>query len=147
MLRTAAFFGVDGVVLEERGVAPLSPVVARAAAGALDAFAPLFYTRSMRTFVKASRQVGPWHVLATAPEIAGPSMIIMGGRMHVTLCLHPGNEGSGISSKLSSLADANISIPKVACPAGPNVFLDAHLDSLNVSVALGIILSHVRGGV
>ena len=61
ILRSAHFLGASGVLCCAKNSAPLSPVVAKASAGALDAM-PLYACGSMPRFLTAAAEAG-WSVV------------------------------------------------------------------------------------
>ncbi|KAG9068163.1 hypothetical protein KI688_011758 [Linnemannia hyalina] len=141
ILRTSLFMGVDGVVVCHKNSAPLSAVVAKASAGALEE-RPTYGVSSLVNFIKKSQENG-WHVvgahvtygskrnrpLHTWPEtgVDQPTLLIMG------------SEGNGLRKQVMNQCDSFIQIPTLSgAPTG--------VDSLNVSVATGIILSKLMGG-
>ncbi|KAF8943677.1 hypothetical protein BGZ47_005192 [Haplosporangium gracile] len=141
ILRTSLFMGVDGVVVCHKNSAPLSAVVAKASAGALEE-RPTYGVTSLVNFIKKSQENG-WHVvgahvtygskrnrpLHTWPETGAdqPTLLIMG------------SEGNGLRKQIMNQCDSFIQIPTLSgAPTG--------VDSLNVSVATGIILSKLMGG-
>ncbi|KAG0372177.1 hypothetical protein BGX24_000602 [Mortierella sp. AD032] len=141
ILRTSLFLGVDGVVVCHKNSAPLSAVVAKASAGALEE-RPTYGVSSLANFIKKSQENG-WHVvgahvtygskrnrpLHTWPEtgVDQPTLLIMG------------SEGNGLRKQIMEQCDSFIQIPTLTSSA-------TGVDSLNVSVATGIILSKLMGG-
>ncbi|KAG0200386.1 hypothetical protein BGX28_006531 [Mortierella sp. GBA30] len=141
ILRTSLFLGVDGVVVCHKNSAPFSAVVAKASAGALEA-RPTYGVSSLQKFIKQSQENG-WHVvgahvtygskrsrpLHTWPDtgVDQPTVLVMG------------NEGSGLRKQIMDLCDSFIQIPCMSS-------LESNVDSLNVSVATGVILSKLMGG-
>jgi 23S rRNA (guanosine2251-2'-O)-methyltransferase len=126
VLRTALGFGVSGVVLPTRRGAPLSPVVQRVAMGAVEEIPivreSLFVT--LRHLAKAGIPVVGADMDGEplgAVDLRGPLAIVLG------------EEGSGLSSKLRERCDRIVSVP-----------LGGGLESLNVSVAAGILLYEKR---
>ncbi|KAF9949874.1 hypothetical protein BGZ72_008366 [Mortierella alpina] len=141
ILRTSLFLGVDGVVVCHKNSAPFSGVVAKASAGALEA-RPTYGVSSLQKFIKQSQENG-WHVvgahatygskrsrpLHTWPDtgVDQPTILVMG------------NEGNGLRKQIMDLCDSFIQVPSMST-------LESNVDSLNVSVATGVILSKLMGG-
>ncbi|KAF9983102.1 hypothetical protein BGZ75_005426 [Mortierella antarctica] len=141
ILRTSLFLGVDGVVVCHKNSAPFSGVVAKASAGALEA-RPTYGVSSLQKFIKQSQENG-WHVvgahathgskrsrpLHTWPDtgVDQPTILVMG------------NEGNGLRKQIMDLCDSFIQVPSMST-------LQSNVDSLNVSVATGVILSKLMGG-
>lgn len=125
-IRSAVYFGAAGVVLSLHGGAPVTFAVSRASAGAAEV-ASVAQVASMPRFLARSRSRG-WRVLGAD---AGGESPFPGGH-EGSLILVVGNEGSGISGTVRRQCDAMLRIGQ-ACD-------HALLDSLNVSVAAGILL-------
>lgn len=142
IMRSAYFFGVEGVILLEHGTAPLNAVTVKSSAGAAEHL-QIFRVRDERKFVRESQQNG-WHfVAAVAPEWvrgarrgrgkeetkASPPHALTSAPTVLML----GNEATGLREHLERLADSRLSI------------MDAQhrhdgVDSLNVSVAAAILM-------
>ncbi|KAM7231530.1 hypothetical protein CapIbe_016291 [Capra ibex] len=142
VLRSAHFLGVDKVITSRRNSCPLTPVVSKASAGALEVM-DVFSTDDLAGFLQARARQG-WLVAGTVgcpgPEIAPSSKI------PITRCLdflwdRPtllvlGNEGSGLSRAVQASCQLLLTIlPGRQLPPG--------LESLNVSVAAGILLHSI----
>ncbi|KAF9409214.1 hypothetical protein BGZ94_002027, partial [Podila epigama] len=141
ILRTSMFLGVDGVVVCAKNSAPLSAVVAKASAGALEA-RPTYSVRSLMKFLKNSQANG-WHVVGAHvtygskrnrpihkwPEtgVDQPTILVMG------------SEGNGLRKQIMNVCDSFIQVPSLSS-------IETNVDSLNVSVATGVILSKLMGG-
>jgi len=127
VLRSAEQFGADCVILPRRKSAGLNDTVARTSAGAVE------YVRSV-TVPNLSRAVeylkhnGFWVYGADAD---GETLYRSDFRGRVAIVL--GSEGTGISRIVREHCDRMVSIP-----------VSGRLDSLNVSVAAGIIMYEVR---
>ncbi|XP_006173655.2 rRNA methyltransferase 1, mitochondrial isoform X2 [Camelus dromedarius] len=142
ILRSAHFLGVDKVITSQRNSCPLTPVVSKASAGAMEVM-DVFSTDDLAGFLQAKAQQG-WLVAGTVgclgPEISPSS------EMPVTSCLEflwdrptllvLGNEGSGLSPEVRASCQLLLTIlPGRQLPRG--------LESLNVSVAAGILLHSI----
>lgn len=141
VLRSADQFGASAVIVPERRSAKLAApdvppdgdsdaaegVVARSSAGA-SAWVPLVRTANLARAVEKLKQAGFWIYGAeagggTVAETALPDKTVF----------VMGSEGCGISRLLREKCDAFVSIPTAG-----------RLDSLNVSVAAGILLYEFR---
>ncbi|KAI2630144.1 RNA methyltransferase [Xylaria nigripes] len=136
ILRTAAFLGINEVAITNHSSAPLTAVSLKASSGASEALT-LLSVNSPVDFLTKSRHNG-WVVYAAVPSASK-------GNSHMTvdriesydpLASQPtilviGSEGKGISKQVRRSADHEVSIPSLA--------LHPEIDSLNVSVATGII--------
>ncbi|KAL4421318.1 hypothetical protein ABPG75_010609 [Micractinium tetrahymenae] len=131
-LRCAHFLGVDGVLTCHRNSAPLSAVVSKASAGAMELL-PVHSTKSLPQTLADARQQG-WQVLGAAAEPGAASAASFVLRQPTVLVM--GNEGYGLRNAVRRLCDGMLQID--GGPAGsPGGGL---VDSLNVSVATGILL-------
>ncbi|KAI9502253.1 hypothetical protein GGI25_001542 [Coemansia spiralis] len=139
ILRSATFFGADGVVIVGREGCKPSPVVCKASSGAIE-FIQYFKVQDPAPFFKKSKDSG-WTVVCTTTRnteedgqgcsldslkaLTGPTIIVLG------------NESDGISDSILQASDINVHIPVGA--ETPDM-----IDSLNVNVAAGIVLSAIK---
>ncbi|XP_048222348.1 rRNA methyltransferase 1, mitochondrial [Perognathus longimembris pacificus] len=142
VLRSAHFLGVDKVITSRRNSCPLTPVVSKASAGAMEVM-DVFATDDLPSVLQTKAQQG-WLVAGTVgsmgPEIPHSSQI------PITNCLEfvwdrptllvLGNEGSGLSQEVLASCQLLLTI----LPGRP---LPLGLESLNVSVAAGILLHSI----
>jgi len=127
IIRSADQFGVDLVVLpERRGVADLG-VVSRASAGA-SAWVKTVVVPNLVNALERLKEAGFWAFGADADGEPAPLARLAGKTVLVM-----GSEGKGLGRLLSERCDAIVSIPTAG-----------RLDSLNVSVAAGILLYEIR---
>ncbi|KAI1402306.1 hypothetical protein F4819DRAFT_455202 [Hypoxylon fuscum] len=140
ILRSAAFLGVNGVAITKGNTATMTSVALKASAGASEVLT-LFSVNSAVDFITRSKESG-WMVYAAVPPTSRP-----GGNKHLTpdrvdsydpLSIHPtilvvGSEGEGLEKRVRRTADYEVSIPN---HGGLGM-----VDSLNVSVATGILCS------
>ncbi|MCX6175835.1 MAG: 23S rRNA (guanosine(2251)-2'-O)-methyltransferase RlmB [Flavobacteriaceae bacterium] len=126
--RTAACAGAHGILVPEKGSAPLSSDAVRTSAGALMKI-PVCRTQSLYGSIKMLKNSGVKIVGATEKtaealfdaDLTGPIAIVMG------------DEETGLSIDTWKLCDAHVQIPLSAKGVG----------SLNVSVAAGVITYEV----
>jgi 23S rRNA (guanosine2251-2'-O)-methyltransferase len=124
ILRTAECAGVSGVFIPERRAVGLTATVAKAAAGALEYVAVARVTNLVQ-LIEQLKQRNIWVVGAASDGTSDytqwdwtvPSALFLGG------------EGSGLHRLVRERCDALVSIP-----------LHGRIESLNVSVAAGVIL-------
>ncbi|KAI8946960.1 RNA methyltransferase [Xylaria longipes] len=142
ILRTAAFLGVNGIAITRGSSATLTAVALKASAGASEV-ATLFSVNSTVDFLSRSKENG-WLVYAAVPSTKrsrGNSHLTVGRvETYDPLSSQPtvlviGSEGEGLTKPVRRQADHEVSIPS---PSGG--FLNV-VDSLNVSVATGILCS------
>ena len=136
-LRSAYFLGASGVLLCGRNSAPLSGVVSKASAGALEKMA-IHSCRSLPNTLADARSKG-WSVLGAAADpraiscseykVSRPTILVMG------------SEGYGLRTTVRRTCDESICIPGSHDLGTLRGHQDLHsVDSLNVSVATGILL-------
>jgi 23S rRNA (guanosine2251-2'-O)-methyltransferase len=129
IIRSAAAFGVGGVIVPRRRAAGLTGTVAKAAAGGLEHVAVAEVTNISQTLERL-KQVGFWVV--GADEHADMSCRTFAFPILLTLVL--GDEGSGISPLVKRHCDALVSIPG-----------RGRLRSLNVAVAAAVLFYEIMG--
>lgn len=142
IIRSAYFLGVDFMVISRRNCAPLSPVVSKTSSGATELLPiftvdrPLdFFTKSQAegwTFVTAG--VTKENKFTKDKKLAVGDLQGMLQELPVVLVV--GNEGEGVRTNLQMRSDFLVEIPQGRETSGTN-----SVDSLNVSVATGILLS------
>lgn len=160
IIRSAYFFGAAGVVLCAKNSAPLSGVVSKASAGSLELM-ELRCCKNMMQFLVSSADNG-WRVLggSVAPkaipldEVASglPTILVLGSegtglrplveRSCTQLIKIPGNIPVDVSAGVED--DDETSESNQKCSAEEfRSFLA--VESLNVSVAAGVLLHHLIG--
>ena len=125
IIRSSAAFGIGGVLVGPGSAEPTHPRVTRAATGAWFRV-PIGRSEDLPIDLNALRQAG---ASILAADSSGESLNEL--EIPNRLVWLFGNEGSGISSELEPLIDRRVSVP-----------ISGSVDSLNVSVAAGIILHH-----
>jgi len=131
ILRSAYFLGVAGVMACKRNSAPLSGVVSKASAGALEDMT----VHSCSNLPKALQQAreGGWQVLGAD---SGPGSVSCSGFvLEQPTILVVGNEGYGLRTNVRRACDQTIQVDRYG---GEESALA--VDSLNVSVATGVLL-------
>lgn len=126
IIRSAECAGAHGVIIPERRSCGLTPVVAKAAAGSLAYMRVARVTNLNRTIDELKEQ-GVWFSAAALDgedafraDLTGPMAVVIG------------SEGDGISHLTLEKCDRRITLP-----------MKGHIDSLNASVAAGILLYEV----
>lgn len=159
IIRSAYFFGVSGVVLCAKNSAPLSGVVSKASAGALE-LTELRSCKNMMQFLVSSAENG-WRVLGGSVSLKAVPLNEIGTGEPTILVL--GSEGTGlrplVERSCTELIRISGNIP-VNVSAGFEDAETAEMDqrgsgeefqsfmaveSLNVSVAAGVLLHHLVG--
>uniref|UniRef100_A0A672UVW3 rRNA methyltransferase 1, mitochondrial n=2 Tax=Strigops habroptila TaxID=2489341 RepID=A0A672UVW3_STRHB len=138
LLRSAYFLGVDRVVTSQRNSCPLTPTVSKASSGAMEVL-DVYSTDDLQSFLKAKAAEG-WEVLGTVskPEDAESIPVISCSEFqwNKPVIIVIGNEGDGLSLETQLLCHRMLAIP-------PGRALHPGIESLNVSVATGILLHSI----
>lgn len=124
ILRTAECAGVDGVFVPERRAVGLTDTVAKAAAGALEYVAVARVTNLVR-LIEQLKERNIWVVGADAQS----TMCYTDWDWKLPTAIFLGGEGSGLHRLVRERCDALVRIPVMGS-----------LESLNVSVAAGVLL-------
>ena len=126
ILRSADQFSVDLVVLPEKRSVGINATVAKISVGA-HAWVPTLQVTNLSRVIEELQKAGFWvygadmgGAAAAQTDLRGKTGLIMG------------SEGSGISRLVREKCDTMVSIP-----------MYGHVDSLNVSVAAGILMYEV----
>ena len=126
IIRTAEATGVHGVIIPERRSASLNATVAKAACGALE-YVPVARVTNIANTIDALKQRGVWVFGAdmdgddyTRTDFDTPCALVIG------------NEGKGIGALTAKTCDAVISL-----------HMHGKINSLNASVAAGILMYEV----
>lgn len=127
VIRSADQFGVDLVILPERRGATDFGVIGRTSAGA-SAWVPCALTPNLVRAAELLKEAGFWIYAADAGGKAAHTLNLSG-----KVAIVMGSEGDGVSRLLKDRCDDVVSIPT-----------RGKLDSLNVSVAAGILLYEAR---
>ncbi len=127
ILRTAAHFGVAAITGAEASLPPLSPAAVRVAEGAAEAV-PVCDLGDPQADLRRLKKAG--YRIATSSSHRGEPLFsaTLGGKLVLVL----GGEGEGVSRGIDALADLRLLIPGTGA-----------VESLNVSVACGILLGEV----
>lgn len=128
IIRSAAAFGVAGVILPRHRQSPITGAVAKASAGAVFSV-PLVSVTNVNSTLSRLKRAGYWvyglsHEVSTTlydESFTKPSVFVFG------------NEGDGIRKKTQEHCDQLLSIP-----------IHPQAESLNVSVAAAVTLSTWR---
>ncbi|KAK3165396.1 hypothetical protein QOZ80_1AG0032650 [Eleusine coracana subsp. coracana] len=158
IIRSAYYFGAEGVVLCAKNSAPLSGVVSKASAGSLELI-ELLSCRNMMQFLSSSAENG-WRVLGGT--IAHKAVLLSEVNTGVPTILVLGSEGTGlrplversctdlvkIPGNVDGLiegVDADTDVGEEGDNFSGNPGLKSFLavESLNVSVAAGVLLYHL----
>jgi TrmH family RNA methyltransferase len=127
IIRTAIWFGINTLILGPNCVDPYNPKAVRASAGAIFQ-AQLFTGIDLYSLIKTARIKG-YHTIAT---VLKNGINLNNWKKTDKNIIFFGSESSGISNRLLQHIESRITIPGVN-----------QMESLNVSVAAGIILFYL----
>lgn len=122
IIRTANLAGVHGVIIPKRRSVGLTSTVAKTSAGAIN-YTPVAKVTNIVRTIEELKEKGIWFVCA---DMGGETMY----RLNLTgpIGLVIGNEGEGVSRLVREACDFTASIP-----------MKGDIDSLNASVAAGVL--------
>lgn len=126
IIRSAECAGAHGVIIPKRRNVGLTPVVAKASAGAIE-HVPVAKVTNLSRTIDELKEAGVWFYAADMGDQAYYDTDLCGA---VGIVL--GSEGDGISHLVKEKCDFTVSIP-----------LYGRLNSLNVSCAAAVLLSEV----
>ncbi len=127
IVRSAACFGAQAVIIPEKNSARITADAVKASAGALNFF-PICRVKSLTKCVNYLKESGlkiiaaseKSDTIADTADLTGPAVVIMG------------SEDRGISRELLDIADIQAAVP-----------MEGSIGSLNVSVTAGVMLYEV----
>ena len=126
IIRSAECAGAHGVIIPERRASGLTPTAAKSAAGAM-AYMMVARVPNINRTIDGLKQRGVWICAAAlegedafCADLTGPIALVIG------------SEGEGVSRLTLEKCDRRITLP-----------MKGHIDSLNASVAAGILLYEV----
>lgn len=128
ILRSCDVFNVTGVIIPKYQQVPLNATVAKTSAGAIN-YVPVVLVSNLNNAIRTLKENGFWVV---STDGAG-TMNYFDISYDFPTALIIGSEGKGISQLTLKNSDYVVKIP-----------LLGHLNSLNASVAAGILLSRIR---
>ena len=122
IIRTANVCGAHGVIIPKNRSARLTATVARASAGAL-MHTPVAHVTNLTDTIEDLKTKGLWFVCA---DMDGTPMYDLDLKGPVGLVI--GNEGAGVGSRVKKACDMTASVP-----------VHGEIESLNASVAAGVL--------
>ncbi|KFH64588.1 hypothetical protein MVEG_09321 [Podila verticillata NRRL 6337] len=141
IIQTSHYMGVDGVVVCQHNSAKLSALVSRASNGALER-APTYTLSNLTRFIQLSQENG-WHVIGAATGSQGRYKQVGTSTGHnidrATILVISHDADKDHESQILHLCDSIVHLP----PSGSLVRTGT--DSLDASVAAGIVLSQLTG--
>ena len=126
IMRTADAVGAHGVIIPKRRSVSITPIVAKASAGAVE-YVPVCKVTNIVNTIKRLKEEGVW---IAAADMVGQNYYKQNLKGSIAIVV--GNEGSGISRLVKENCDFTVKIPMVG-----------KVDSLNASVASSILLYEI----
>ena len=123
IIRTAECAGAHGVIVQERRAVGLTPAAVKASAGAVE-YIPVARVTNLGNTIEALKERNIW-VYAADMEGEDYASVKFDGAVALVI----GAEGEGVSRRVLECCDKTVSLP-----------LRGHLDSLNASVAAGVLM-------
>ena len=128
IMRSADVFEASGIILPKHNSVTLSATVAKTSAGAIN-YVPVAVVNNLNQAIKELKEEGFWIVSTDGSATISYSSIKYDFPVVVVI----GSEGKGISSLVLKNSDYIVKIPQFG-----------HVNSLNASVAAGILLAEVH---
>ena len=128
IIRSAECAGAHGVIIPERRAVGLTPSAVKASAGAVE-YLPVAKETNLTRVIERLKKEGIW-VYGTAMNGEDYRKVNFSGAAAIVI----GSEGEGMSRLVQESCDKIVSLP-----------MKGHIDSLNASVAAGILLYAVAG--
>ena len=128
ILRSADVFEAAGVILPKHNSVSLNATVAKTSAGAIN-YVPVAVVNNLNQAIKTLKDEGYWVVSTDGSATISYSSIKYDFPVVVVI----GSEGKGVSSLVLKNSDYIVKIPQFG-----------HVNSLNASVAAGILLAEVH---
>ena len=128
ILRSCDVFNVTGVLIPKHNQVPLNATVAKASAGAIN-YVPVAQIGSINQTIQKLKDNGFWVVSTDGSAQIDYNQI----KFDFPTALVIGSEGKGVSPLVVKNSDYVVKIPQFG-----------HVNSLNASVAAGILLAKIR---
>ena len=128
ILRSADVFEASGIILPKHNSVSLNATVAKTSAGAIN-YVPVAIVNNLNQAIATLKQEGYWIVSTDGSATISYSSI----KYDFPVVIVIGSEGKGVSSLVLKNSDYIVKIPQFG-----------HVNSLNASVAAGILLAEVH---
>ena len=128
ILRTCDAIGVDAVFVPKFGNAPLNETVAKVSTGAIE-HVSICQVTNLNRLIEDLKVLGYWVVGAEEDNSLDYRQVDYKGKIALVV----GSEGKGISKLVLKNCDFKVKLP-----------MEGHVNSLNVSVATGILLYQIH---
>lgn len=128
ILRCADVFNVTGVIIPKHNQVPLNATVAKTSAGAIN-YVPVVLANNINQVIERLKKEGFWVVASDGSGQTNYQDL----KYDFNVALIIGSEGKGVSKLVVQNSDYVVKIPQYG-----------HVNSLNASVATGILLAKIR---
>ena len=128
IIRCADVFNVTGILIPKHNQVPLNATVAKTSAGAIN-YVPVALVGNLNQAIKRLMEEGFWIVSSDGSGYLNYQDL----KYDFKVALVIGSEGQGVSKLVLSNSDYIVKIPQFG-----------HVNSLNASVATGILLAKIR---
>ena len=128
IIRSADVFEAAGIILPKHNSVSLNATVAKTSAGAIN-YVPVAVVNNLNQAIKVLKEEGYWIVSTDGSATLSYSSI----KYDFPVVIVIGSEGKGVSSLVLKNSDYIVKIPQFG-----------HVNSLNASVAAGILLAEVH---
>ena len=128
ILRSCDVFNVTGILIPKHNQVPLNATVAKTSAGAIN-YVPVALVNNINNAIKRLKDEGFWVVSTDGSGKDNYQDL----KYDFKVALVIGSEGQGVSRLVLTNSDYIVKIPQFG-----------HVNSLNASVATGILLSQIR---
>jgi 23S rRNA (guanosine2251-2'-O)-methyltransferase len=127
IIRTADAFGIDGLIIKNRGQVPLNGTVAKVSTGAIN-YVKVAVVANLSQAIEALKKKGYWIVASDGSATQEYDKV----DYKSPICLIVGSEGFGIAPLVMKRSDFLVKIP-----------MKGHVNSLNASVSAAVLLSEI----
>ncbi len=128
ILRCCDVFNVSGVLIPKHNQVPINATVAKTSAGAIN-YVPVALVGNLNQTIAKLKEAGYWVVSTDGSATIDYQTI----KYDFNVALVIGSEGQGVSRLVLNNSDYIVKIPQYG-----------HVNSLNASVAAGILLAKIR---
>lgn len=128
ILRSADVFGVSGVIISKHNQVSLNATVAKTSAGAIN-YVPVVLVNNLNQTIDKLKKAGYWIISTDGSATTSYNDLKYDFKSVVVI----GSEGYGVSSLVLKNSDYIVKIP-----------MFGHVNSLNASVAAGILMARIR---
>lgn len=128
ILRCADVFNVTGILIPKHNQVPLNATVAKTSAGAIN-YVPVALVGNLNQAIQRLKEEGFWVISSDGSATVDYQTL----KYDFNVALVIGSEGQGVSRLVLANSDYVVKIPQ-----------HGHVNSLNASVATGILLAKIR---